>query len=125
MKNISYKACVHLDQNHGKIVEAICNCSAEQRGVCKHVAAIRYTMLDYLHLGLQEIPPDITCTQAAQKWHVPSTANLTVSSKLDPAMQVVVNGIKQPVIHALFQTMENNIEKFMGSNDAIEISQNV
>ena len=34
-------------------------------------------------------------------------------------------GIKQPVIHAVFQNIENNMEKFMGSNDAIEISQKV
>ena len=40
-------------------------------------------------------------------------------------MHVIVNEIKHPVIHALFQNMENNMEKFMGSNDAIEISQNV
>ena len=208
MKNISYIVYVHFDQNHGDIVEAICICKAGQGCVCKHVTALLYTMLDYLHLGLQEIPPDITCTQVAQKWHVPSTANLTlakavrfdditfekaeigkkrkrpivsgerifcalpsyarqvtpqqienlavdltkagkaslfcsalasnsykpcamfktscnVSSRLDPAMQEVVNGIKQPVIHALFQNMENTMEKFIGSNDAIEISQKV
>ena len=46
-----------------------------------------------------------------------------VSSRLVPAMQVVVNGVKQPVVHALFQNMENNMEKFMDSNDAVEISQ--
>ena len=68
-----------LVKNHGDIVEAICNCKAGQGGVSKHVAALPYTMLDYLHLGLQEIPPDMTCTQVAQKWHVPSTANFTLA----------------------------------------------
>ena len=36
-------------------------------------------MLDYFHLGLQEIPPDMTCTQVAQKWHVLLTASLTLA----------------------------------------------
>ena len=38
-------------------------------------------------------------------------------------MQVVVNGIKQPLIPVLFQNLENNMEKFTGSTDAIETSQ--
>ena len=79
MKNISYTTYVHFDQTIGDILEAKCNCKAGQGGVCKHVAALLYSLLDYLHLGLKEIPPDITCTQVAQKWHVPSSANLTLT----------------------------------------------
>ena len=79
MKNVSYIVYVHFDQNHGYIAEAICKCKAGQGGVYKHVAALLYTMLDYLHLGLQEIPPDMTCTEVTQKWHLPSTANLTLA----------------------------------------------
>ena len=79
MKNISYIVYVHSDQNHGDIVEAICNCKAGQWGLCKHVATLLYTVLDYLHLGLQETPPDMTCTHVAKKWHVASSANLTLA----------------------------------------------
>ena len=40
-------------------------------GCCKHVAATLYQLLDYIELGLSDIPDDKTCTQELQKWHVP------------------------------------------------------
>ena len=82
MTNISYIVYVHFDQNHGDILEAICTCKAGQGCVCKHVVALLYMMLDYLRLSLKEIPPDMTCIQVVQKWHVPSTVNLTLTKAL-------------------------------------------
>ena len=79
MKNIQYTVYVHLDQISGEVKEAICNCKAGQGGCCKHVAALLYALLDFANLGLNEVPADITCTQVAQKWHVPSSANMTLT----------------------------------------------
>jgi len=68
---------VHLDQANGNVVNAKCNCKAGQGGSCKHVAALLYTILDYVNMDTKEIPRDLTCTQVGQKWHVPSGANKT------------------------------------------------
>ena len=35
------------------------------------MAATLYQLLDYIELGLSDIPDDKTCTQELQKWHVP------------------------------------------------------
>ena len=60
-------------------MEAKCNCKAGQGNCCKHVAALLYTLLDFANLDLKQIPADMTCTQVAQKWHVPSSANMTMT----------------------------------------------
>lgn len=44
----------------------------------KHAATALHTFLDYFHLSFQEIPPDITGIQVAQKWHVPSSTTFTL-----------------------------------------------
>ena len=41
------------------------------RWVCKHVAALLYNILDYVELGICEIPADKTCTEKPQQWHKP------------------------------------------------------
>ena len=74
MKNIEYNVYIHLDQHSGDVVYANCNCKAGQGGCCKHIAALLYTLLDYANMDFLEILPDLTCTQAGQKWHVPSGA---------------------------------------------------
>ena len=79
MKNNQYTVYVHLDQINGEVMEAKCNCKAGQGGCCKHVAALLYTLLDFANLDLKQIPADMTCTQVAQKWHVPSSANMTLT----------------------------------------------
>ena len=75
MKNIQYNVYIHLDQATGDVVFAKCSCKAGQGGCCKHVAALLYTVLDYVNMGAVEVPPDLTCTQVGQKWNVPSRAN--------------------------------------------------
>ena len=59
-------------------MEAKCNCKAGQGGCCKHVAALLYALVDFANMDLRQIPADMTCTQVAQKWHVPSSANMTL-----------------------------------------------
>ena len=39
------------------------------------MAALLYTVLDFVNMEMKEIPRDLTCTQVGQKWHVPSGKN--------------------------------------------------
>ena len=76
MKSVQYNVYVHLDQCDGEVLFAKCNCKAGQGGCCKHVAALLYTIIDFINMDVKEIPLDITCTQTGQKWHVPSSSNI-------------------------------------------------
>ncbi|XP_065067596.1 uncharacterized protein LOC135693138 [Rhopilema esculentum] len=80
MKSVQYMVYVHLDQINGDVVHAKCDCKAGQGGCCKHVAALLYTLLDFINIDIKEIPSDITCTKVGQKWHIPSGAR-NLSSK--------------------------------------------
>ena len=71
MKKKQYLVYVHLHQHSGDVTYAKCYCPAGAGGCCKHVAATLYQLLDYIELGLSDIPDDTTCTQELQKWHVP------------------------------------------------------
>ena len=71
MKKKQYLVYVHPHQHSGDIAYAKCYCPAGAGGCCKHVAATLYQLLDYIELGLSDIPDDKTCTQELQKWHVP------------------------------------------------------
>ncbi len=46
-------------------------CPAGVAGRCKHVAATLFQLLDYIELGLSDIPDEKTCTEEIQKWHIP------------------------------------------------------
>ena len=74
MKQQLYNEYVHLLQKNGEVVFAKCNYKSGKDGCCKHVAATLYTLWDYSKLGLKVVPDDLTCTQVAQKWHVPTQA---------------------------------------------------
>ena len=71
MKKKQYLVYVHLHQHSGDIAYAKCYCPDGAGRCCKHVAATLYQLLDYIELGLSDIPDDKTCTQELQKWHVP------------------------------------------------------
>ncbi len=66
-----YSTIVALAKSSGHVAGAKCNCKAGGGGCCKHVAALLYNILDYTELGLNEIPPDKTCTELPQQWHKP------------------------------------------------------
>ena len=72
MKSISYSVYVHLNQVNGDVEYSKCSCKAGQGGCCKHVAALLYTILDFVNLNLRQIPQNATCTQLPQAWSVPS-----------------------------------------------------
>ena len=71
MRKKQYIVYVHLDQSSGDVVYAKCCCPAGVGSRCKHVAATLFQLLDYVELGLSDIPDDKTCTQEIQQWHVP------------------------------------------------------
>jgi len=78
MKSIQYLVYVYLNQESGDVEYAKCCCKAGQGGCCKHVAALLYTLLDFVNLNLHHIPQELTCTQVAQKWSVPSDSSKTL-----------------------------------------------
>ncbi|XP_065069968.1 uncharacterized protein LOC135694980 [Rhopilema esculentum] len=80
MKNTSYNVYVHLDQSDGEILYSKGMCKAGQSGCCKHVAALLFTLLDFTNAQYSKIPDMLTCTQVAQKWHVPSATSMTLSA---------------------------------------------
>ena len=75
MKNVHYDVYVHLDQGSGDVVYAKCTCKAGQGGCCKHVAALLYTLIDYVNMEVAEMRKDLSCTQVGQKWHIPARSH--------------------------------------------------
>ncbi len=71
MKKKNYVVYVHLIQTTGEVDYAQCQCPAGVGGRCKHVAATLFQLLDYIELGLSDIPDEKTCTEEIQKWHIP------------------------------------------------------
>ena len=76
MKSVSYT--VHLNQADGE-VEYVKYCyKAGQVGCCKPVAALLYSVLDFVNLNIKDVPAELTCTQVTQKWSVPSGCSKTL-----------------------------------------------
>ena len=68
MRKKEYLVYVHLDQTSGDIVFAKCHCPAGAGGRCKHVAALLFQLLDFIELGLTEIPDDKRMTVNEPLW---------------------------------------------------------
>ena len=51
---------------------------SRSRWVFEHVAALLYTLMDYVNIDAEVVPADLTCTQISQKWHIPTSANMTL-----------------------------------------------
>ena len=82
MKNIQYDDYVHLCQQTREVQDAKCSCVTGRGGYCKHVAALLYSLMDFVNLGLQNVPKELTCTQVAQKWSLPSNSNKTLKTAM-------------------------------------------
>ena len=78
MKNKFYNVYTHLNQTNGDVMYAKCNCKAGQGSCCKYVAALLFTFVDFVNLDAKVVPNDLTCTQVSQKWHIPTSANMTL-----------------------------------------------
>ena len=70
MKSVSCPVDAHLNQMDGEEEYVKCSCKAGKGGCCKYVAALLYTVLDFVNLNLQQIAAEPTCTQGCQKWSV-------------------------------------------------------
>ncbi len=71
MKKNNYVVYVHLIQTTGEVDYAQCQCPTGAGGRYKHVAATLFQLLDYIELGLSDIPDKKTCTEEIQKWYIP------------------------------------------------------
>ena len=80
MKSVSYPVYVHLNQVDGEVENAKCSCKAGQGGCCKHVAALLYTILDFVNLNLKYVSTELTCTQVPRvpRWSAPSGSSKTL-----------------------------------------------
>ena len=58
MKKKQYTVYLHLIQATGNVDHAKCQCPAGAGGRCKHVAATLFQLLDYIELGLSDIPDE-------------------------------------------------------------------
>ena len=67
MKSIQYNVYVHLCQQTGEVQYAKCSCVAGQGGCYKHVAALLYSLMDFVNLGLRNVPEELTCTVGRTK----------------------------------------------------------
>ena len=62
MRKKQHVVYVRLDQSSGDVVYLKCGCPASVGCCCKHVAATLFQLLDYIELGLSDIPDHKTCT---------------------------------------------------------------
>ena len=66
--------CINLCQRIGNIQYAKCSCRAGAGGLCTHVAAVLYQLVEYREFCLTCVPHDKACTDVLQTWHVPGEA---------------------------------------------------
>lgn len=71
-----YAGHVVLGQD-GRVVKASCSCKAGQGGVCKHVAALLWHMLDLVREGRAFIPDALACTEGSRQWGPSSSKGRT------------------------------------------------
>ena len=70
-RNKLYRTRVSLSKLTAKVKSGACNCKAGANGWCKHIGAFLYKILDFTESEVNEIPPDLTCTERPQQWHIP------------------------------------------------------
>jgi len=70
-RNKLYRTKVCLSKQTAQVKSANCNCKAGANGLCKHVGALLYKLLDFTESEVDKIPPDLTCTEKPQQWHKP------------------------------------------------------
>ena len=70
-RNKLYRTRVSLSKQTAQVKSGACNCKAGANGWCKHIGALLYKILDFTESEVNEIPPDLTCTERPQQWHIP------------------------------------------------------
>ena len=62
-RNELYRTRVSLSKQTAQVKSGACNCKAGANGRCKHIGALLYKTLDFAESEVNEIPPDLTCTE--------------------------------------------------------------
>ena len=70
MRGLQYPVDASLSQDTGKVLNAACKCRSSGGGVCKHVAAALFQLVDYKLDGLRSVPEDKACTDLLQQWNI-------------------------------------------------------
>ena len=70
-RNKLYRTRVSLSKQTAQVKSGVCNCKAGANGRWKHIGALLYKILDFTESEVNEIPPDLTCTERPQQWHIP------------------------------------------------------
>ena len=70
MRGLQYPVDASLSQDTGKVLNAACKCRSSGGGVCKHVAAALFQLVDYKLDGLRSVPEDKACTELLQQWNI-------------------------------------------------------
>ena len=70
-RNKLYVTRVSLSKQTAQVKSGACNCKAGANGRCKHIGALLYKILYFAESEVNEIPPDLTCTERPQQWHIP------------------------------------------------------
>lgn len=65
----------------GSVSKGSCACKAGQGGVCKHVTALLWHMLDLVREGRSFVPDALACTEGARQWG-PSSSKRGASTAL-------------------------------------------
>ena len=70
-RNKLYRTRVSLSKETTQVKSGACKCKAGANSRCKHIGALLYKILDFTESEVNEIPPDLTCTERPQQWHIP------------------------------------------------------
>ena len=79
---LKHRPSYGLDDD-GEVLFATCNCKVGQGPCHKYVgvivAACLYSLLDFVSIETKEVPEDVTSILVAEKWHVPSQYDITLT----------------------------------------------
>ncbi|KAF1384199.1 hypothetical protein PFLUV_G00139860 [Perca fluviatilis] len=66
------KKIVLKDSSPVQLYETVCSCAAD-KALSNHTVALLFQTATYSHLHLLAVPPVLSCTETAQRWHKPRT----------------------------------------------------
>ena len=79
-RNKLYRTRIFLSKQTAQVKPGACNRKAGANGQCKHIDALLHKILDFTESKKDEMPPDLSCTERPQQWHIPH------SSKDEPVL---------------------------------------
>ena len=70
-RNKQYRTRLSLSKQTAQVKLGACNCKTGANGRCTHIGALPYKIRDLTESEVDEITPDLTCTERQQQWHIP------------------------------------------------------